>query len=1000
MAERQAQPSTDQIMRFVAIRDAQRIPDVTLPRVDVVFPPAANDAEVAGAAVRPAVIRVLDDLLTAGGEVTYDDITTALLDAWQAAHPDPPDDDRDRRRTPRPRDLAWLVAQPDFQTEERGSAGRFAAVLTSTDPPAAERPVLMRTMQLYALIHWLAGRATVPADRIRPAADSAVVYLAGLTAEQLPTHGKTPAEEPENPEDPGDNSDAPALPATAAAYELINAAAEVAELLRVPVARPVPDPDDPDTFELPSWRMTPRRRAALSGGARATLTAQNLDHWTSIVDIVETLRVRAAELYADATRPTPEQRRAWAQEAAVERASRRLGITHWPEPAKPVVGPILVRPPRIGDLEVVEQTFKHYEKGEIAHVENVMAHETRERRHRVVDLAESEEIRVDEREEETTTENATTTRSELSSEVGRVTSDDTQVTAGATVNAKYGPYVEVSANVGYSSSTATERSEKQAQSYAEEVTDRAAARIRRRVVTTQRRLTRREVTEQNLHRFANTTAQHTVGIYRWLNKVYSMQLVNLGQRLLLELVVPDPAANYRYAAATGGVPASGMTPPPPFTHPDSGAELGPDDVTPLTYKALAGRFRARVSPPPPEFRTVMTTLRGEKTPELRTGAKTKPEAAFAVPAQSAASEQLQVPAGYQPAMWLATVVAQSYLYAEMNAVEGNPDVVKVSHATYRLTGDRAGTLAVGPSLSPFGTDVTELGGYFAYGTWGVHQPGGLPPMSAAGDADMALPVVLSCLGPVTVNVNVVVIARRVAETLDAWRLSAFEALRLAHAQWDADYRADAEGDEIGRGVVIEGRNPGENAQTIRTELKRSAIRLLGGPDPDGMTVVDPGDPGTQREPSVHLGAAAAVGPEIAFWEQTFEWENLTQVFYPYFWTGRADWPQQSRLNDPDPVFAEFLRAGAAKVVVPVRPGFEAPACLRLAIQLPRPWTGDPAPVLKRPPWTDLAEELRLRQIRPQAKKVGAPWPLVLPTTLVMLDDGADLFDRETPREPE
>src|SRR5262249_44266041 len=116
------------------------------------------------------------------------------------------------------------------------------------------------------------------------------------------------------------------------------------------------------------------------------------------------------------------------------------------------------------------------------------------------------------------------------------------------------------------------------------------------------------------------------------------------------------------------------------------------------------------------------------------------------------------------------------------------------------------------------------------------------------------------------------------------------------------------------------------------------------------------------------------------------------TMYPYFWTGRDDWPQQSRLNDPDPLFAEFLRAGAARVIVPVRPGFELPTALRLAIELPKGWLSSPAPVVAKEPWLSIAEEVRAHQDDTVGKPVGKPWPVVLPTTLIMLDDGKDLFN--------
>ena len=49
---------------------------------------------------------------------------------------------------------------------------------------------------------------------------------------------------------------------------------------------------------------------------------------------------------------------------------------------------------------------------------------------------------------------------------------------------------------------------------------------------------------------------------------------------------------------------------------------------------------------------------------------------------------------------------------------------------------------------------------------------------------------------------------------------------------------------------------------------------------------------------------------------------MTYLFYPYFWGNKEDWVMLSKLDDADPLFARFLQAGAARVLVPVRPGFE------------------------------------------------------------------------------
>ena len=72
----------------------------------------------------------------------------------------------------------------------------------------------------------------------------------------------------------------------------------------------------------------------------------------------------------------------------------------------------------------------------------------------------------------------------------------------------------------------------------------------------------------------------------------------------------------------------------------------------------------------------------------------------------------------------------------------------------------------------------------------------------------------------------------------------------------------------------------------------------------------------------NLSRTAEQMPYVRFFEQAFEWEHITYTFYPYFWGWKQAWNKRMLLDDNDPHFADFLRAGAARVVFPVRPGFE------------------------------------------------------------------------------
>jgi hypothetical protein len=64
----------------------------------------------------------------------------------------------------------------------------------------------------------------------------------------------------------------------------------------------------------------------------------------------------------------------------------------------------------------------------------------------------------------------------------------------------------------------------------------------------QRRFVRtmEEVVEVNKHIFENQAqnADNISGIYRWVDKIYELQIINYGKRLMLEFIVPEPATTW------------------------------------------------------------------------------------------------------------------------------------------------------------------------------------------------------------------------------------------------------------------------------------------------------------------------------------------------------------------------------------------------------------------------------------------------------------------------
>ena len=66
----------------------------------------------------------------------------------------------------------------------------------------------------------------------------------------------------------------------------------------------------------------------------------------------------------------------------------------------------------------------------------------------------------------------------------------------------------------------------------------------------------------------------------------------------------------------------------------------------------------------------------------------------------------------------------------------------------------------------------------------------------------------------------------------------------------------------------------------------------------------------------------AHGETIKFLHHAIEWENMLYFLYPYFWTHPTRWEFKKYLDHPDPMHRAFLKAGSARVVLTIRPGFE------------------------------------------------------------------------------
>lgn len=221
---------------------------------------------------------------------------------------------------------------------------------------------------------------------------------------------------------------------------------------------------------------------------------------------------------------------------------------------------------------------------------------------------------------------------------------------------------------------------------------------------------------------------------------------------------------------------------------------------------------------------------------------------------------------------------------------------------------------------------------------------------------------------------------------EQWQLKTHAAILQAYLVKLRNYEQALAQAQAAAGVVVAGRNPGFNAQLIARELRKQCLTMITGQHftAFGALQLTPED---YAQPN--LAAAEKQMPYVRFFEQAFEWEHLVYFFYPYFWGWKKGWKNRILLDDTDPAFGDFLRAGAARIVFPVRPGFEE--AVTHYLETGQIWNGGPPPDISGSTYLPIIKEIQEARGAPGAEQpVGEPWLVHLPTTLVRLRPNDDL----------
>jgi hypothetical protein len=821
-------------------------------------------------------------------------------------------------------DVEGLVARPEFEADRTRLSNTLLASAYSSRSANLDLRQLALVYRLYDALRWAAG------------GDGQGIALA--TVVSAPVVGPAPKLiAPGELVPAGGGGGTPAVPGDAA-----DAAGEIARL-DVGDHLNQPDADGRATAGSVPFTLTAAAQARLSAGTTTVLTSYS-------IDLTKTPAHAAVSLLHDLAETPIRQPNSVHGEQALGTpgtivAQKGASLQAGPAPSVKAVG--------VASLLVVKQQIKRYEAAEIAHVENVIAGERRERNHRRLERTEDVITFETERSTEKENELETADRFELNRETSRTLREDRQAGVELSLSGKYGPTVEFTSNAQMTVTQAKEESTKNATTFSKDVVQRSLERVVERVREERIRRIVQETEENNLHELSNSTDDHHSAIYQFLDKVYEAQVFDYGIRQMFDFMVPEPASFLWFQEQS---PAAAPRLPDPPPRLDSYAPNAAY-VSVTNFRELAALYGASgVEAPPPLYLTVTAIL--DHGPADGATEEGRP--------RSRGRLDLAVPDGYTP--W----------HAAFHGIAMTDDLPVIAISTGRhsllaraLAGDRV----------KFDTDEDHILYSFPlrlYADFSSH------PIDVAAGTNLAVTVVGYETNAYTITAELV--CRRREPIFTRWQLATYAKIEGAYQDRMREYQQVVANLQARQASPVSpyGAPPQQNRAMVHDELKKHCLTIVTGQTYDAISAPQDGSP-----PTFDLELAATEGSFVRFFEHAFEWDQLQYVCYPYYWARKGTWTERFGRQDVDPEFRDFWRAGWARVVVPARPGFEAAIRYFLEFRTLPPSAIDPA--VESETYLPIVEEISERTGHGQGElPVGDPWEVRVPTSMVLVRAENDL----------
>lgn len=597
----------------------------------------------------------------------------------------------------------------------------------------------------------------------------------------------------------------------------------------------------------------------------------------------------------------------------------------------------------IADYLKVEQSTHAYVEGEVAHIENVMAREYREKSTRRLRRSENTSTTSSDTEREQLTDTTTANRFEMQNEISKIAQEsrDFGISAHFDASWKTTGVGEATFSTGlgttYANHQSKEDSTRQAINQAQDITSRAMDRIVTKVHEERIEKIIDEFEENNSHGLDNRKGdKHVVGVFRWVDKLMKNQIYNYGKRMMFEFMIPEPAKLHLLGMTLNKNASELVKPEDPRAKGDMQISNYNDLLNDIKLKYWVSKYNVEIENFPNETIKVSKGIAygRDKVADIGTSAHTT--SAIGI------QEVVKIPEGYVSTYYNISGGGKQYLD------NGNSLLNLNIGDKHILQNHTSSTFVKYGTLEPYSGDLS---------------------ISIATDRFYSFETSLSIDCQLT------------PEARKQWLQKTFNAIIDAYEEALIEYN-NATAEEDNKAVVIKDSNPNFYRQIENTVLRKNCISYMANRATDsthgyGLSGLTQGSSFNDYE-TVLSSKLDKYTAFVKFMEQAFEWDNLSYYLYPYYWGNKQNWVELYQSENTDPLFRAFLQSGMARVIVTVRPGFEDAVQFYLATG--KIWNGGEVPVIGDELYLSIVDEMK----HPKGEKQGKAWLTRLPTTLNIL----------------